>query len=409
VAIRDITADDVLGAIELLDDPARGRELLTSLHYQPARKYRLIQGGRFYDPGAVLGIAHRTATGEYLTSRQVNGRGRDAAGALERRGFFVDYGRLYPIDELPVDHSHGRPAPYLYVVLLWRFSRAIASKPRLTPFREARGELARLLAPFAIAKTAPDPAMPWLALRGELWELEGVDDTAMITEREIKSRSVAAGLVQPIYHHLSKGLDGTLPTQRAFAGAAVDVITAKIGHEPAYGDLLHRLGLADVGTDRSLYPGSGSPEVQDAIDAVEAIANPLRKRGGARLSAAENKAIESRAVLVAREHFEQEGYSTEDVGATMSYDVHATKGTKVVKIEVKGTTTRGGAVVLTRNEVDLHRVEHPNNALAVVKNIVLERFADGPVAFGGELVLEMPWKINESGLSPIAYDYTTGL
>ncbi|OBJ53405.1 hypothetical protein A9W95_18255 [Mycobacterium sp. 1423905.2] len=88
-----------------------------------------------------------------------------------------------------------------------------------------------------------------------------------------------------------------------------------------------------------------------------------------------------------REHFEKKlGFTTEDVGATLSYDVHATKRRKVVKVEVKGTTTDGAAVVLTRNEVNLHRLEYPNNALAVVRNITLNRSGDRPVASGGELV-----------------------
>ena len=37
----------------------------------------------------------------------------------------------------------------------------------------------------------------------------------------------------------------------------------------------------------------------------------------------------------------------------------------IVKGEVKGTTAEGAEVVLTRNEVKLHRAEHPNNALGV--------------------------------------------
>jgi len=150
---------------------------------------------------------------------------------------------------------------------------------------------------------------------------------------------------------------------------------------------------------------NGSPEVSDAIAAVESVSNPRRKFGR-RFTAAENAAIEERALLVTREHFENElGYSTKDVGKIASYDVHATKGDQVVKVEVKGTTTDGAGVVLTRNEVNLHRAEHPNNALAVVCNIALDRSGAQPVATGGELVLVMPWEINEGGLIPIAYDY----
>ncbi len=154
---------------------------------------------------------------------------------------------------------------------------------------------------------------------------------------------------------------------------------------------------------------SGSPEVSDAIAAVEWVSNPRRKFGR-RFSAAENAAIEERAVLVTREHFENElGYQTEDVGEYLSYDVRASKGQEVVKVEVKGTTTDGAQVVLTRNEVNLHRAEHPHTALAVVRNVTLDRSGERPVASGGELVLVMPWEIDEGGLSPIAYDYRTGI
>jgi hypothetical protein len=66
-------------------------------------------------------------------------------------------------------------------------------------------------------------------------------------------------------------------------------------------------------------------------------------------------------------------------------------------------------VVLTQNEVNLHRLEHPNNALAVVRNIVLDHNGDRPIATGGDLVLVMPWKIDEAVLSAIAYDYRTDI
>jgi hypothetical protein len=152
-----------------------------------------------------------------------------------------------------------------------------------------------------------------------------------------------------------------------------------------------------------------SSEVTDAFTAVEELTSPRRNLGRRRLTAAENRAIEERAVQVTREHFETRlGYATEDVGLTQSYDLHATKGREVIKVEVKGTTGDGSRVVLTRNEVNLHQQEHPNNGLAVVRCISLER-GETPMATGGELILLMPWEINPTSLNPIAYDYQTGV
>lgn len=183
---------------------------------------------------------------------------------------------------------------------------------------------------------------------------------------------------------------------------------------PGSGVLIEEDGLADrlkeLWSDHLVGIGrSASPEVSDAIAAVESVSNPRRKFGR-RFTAEENTAIEERAVLVTRKHFEDElGYKTEDVGAYESYDVRATKGQEVVKVEVKGTTTDGAEIVLTRNEVKLHRADYPNNALAVVRNIALDRSGDQPVASGGELVLVMPGSINEGDLVPFAFDYRTGI
>jgi hypothetical protein len=161
--------------------------------------------------------------------------------------------------------------------------------------------------------------------------------------------------------------------------------------------------------DEGLYVPGNSPEVADGVSAIDAINTPRRQRKRLRLSAAENKAIERRAVEVTRAHFEKLGYATKDVGLTESYDVHASMDGQEVKIEVKGTTSDGSDVVLTSNEVDLHIADHPRNALAIVRHIRLLRDDVNPKAVDGELVLEMPWQIDPDRLQPIAYRYRTGL
>lgn len=146
----------------------------------------------------------------------------------------------------------------------------------------------------------------------------------------------------------------------------------------------------------------------DAVTAVLSVVSP-RRAFGRSLTADERKAVEERAVKVTRECFDAMGFKTKDVGKTESYDVHATKGGQTIKVEVKGTTSDGAAILLTANEVELHRSEHPNNALAVVRHIVLGRSADQPTADGGELKLRMPWQVEPERLEPIAYRYRTGL
>jgi hypothetical protein len=171
--------------------------------------------------------------------------------------------------------------------------------------------------------------------------------------------------------------------------------------------------LGDVyraGDEGLTVPGD-SPEIADIEQAVFAIADPQRKRKGPRLTGAERRVIEQRAVVVTREHFESAlmGYTTKDVGDKESFDILAIKSDETVKVEVKGTTSNGTEIVLTRNEVKLHKDDHPANALAIVRNIQLHRQDDGPTATGGELQLTMPWEIDDARLEPIAYRYSTGL
>lgn len=151
-----------------------------------------------------------------------------------------------------------------------------------------------------------------------------------------------------------------------------------------------------------------SPDVVDAeILADEAAGRPPRRR--LLTSAAERRAIEERAVRVAAERFQTLGYQVADVGAVESYDLDCRRGEERLYVEVKGTTAGGEAVVLTKNEVELHRAQYPNNALAVVRRIDLDRSAEPPVATGGELVLISPWKIDDAALTPLSYQYETGV
>jgi hypothetical protein len=135
---------------------------------------------------------------------------------------------------------------------------------------------------------------------------------------------------------------------------------------------------------------------------------PPRPQPMQRLSPAENGAIEHHAVAIVREHFERLGFATEDVGATESYDIRATRGKRVVFIEVKGTTGTGESITLTANEVALHTTA-TDNALAIVRHIELGQTGGEAVAEGGELLLTMPWVPNASALRPIAYTYNTGI
>jgi G3E family GTPase len=167
--------------------------------------------------------------------------------------------------------------------------------------------------------------------------------------------------------------------------------------------IVHEAELVDP-----TLPGTQTPEseaVQEVLQEVAGNSRYNRKKGRNRLTAKENRAIEMHAVGMAIQHFKKAGWKkVEDVGDKKSYDVHCENGTKTLYVEVKGTTSHGDAVVITRNELQVHREQHPNNALFVVSKIQLER-GDEPTASGGEIYLRQPWPIEDADLNPIGYDY----
>lgn len=160
-------------------------------------------------------------------------------------------------------------------------------------------------------------------------------------------------------------------------------------------------------------PGDTAPEVHDAAVAADQTAGNDRKVSrsgqGYMLSVPEKNAIERRAIQVATDHFKLEKYKVRDVGATKSYDLQVTKPGEELHVEVKGTTSLGGEIILTYNEVEYHRARFPANALVVVRSIALDRTVSPPVASGGEFEIVTPWEINTSSLKPVSYRYTTGI
>lgn len=128
-------------------------------------------------------------------------------------------------------------------------------------------------------------------------------------------------------------------------------------------------------------------------------------RQGYGLSSVEKKAVERRALSVAIEYFDNEGFTDiKDVGDHASYDLTMLKGGQIHFVEVKGTTGTGAVVILTRNEVEVHQKYFPNNALAVVSSISLTR-GDAPVASGGVLRVILPWEVTQAQLEPMVFEY----
>lgn len=111
-------------------------------------------------------------------------------------------------------------------------------------------------------------------------------------------------------------------------------------------------------------------------------------------------------MAVAATYFRNAGYLIKDVSGKESFDLHGTRGDEVLTIEVKGTTSTASAVLLTKNEVALHKQLYPNNTLAVVHSIVLDKSGAAPCATGGQLSVRQPWLIDDSKLTALSFAYS---
>ncbi|MCP2270005.1 protein of unknown function (DUF3883) [Actinokineospora diospyrosa] len=162
-------------------------------------------------------------------------------------------------------------------------------------------------------------------------------------------------------------------------------------------------------TDRPVFvelTGHMTPEVADALIEIERAAGRPRRTGRG-LTQPEKTAVERQAMVLATEYLVALGWAVEDVGATHSYDIHATRPGEHLYVEVKGTTSNGDEVILTKNEVDLMRRVHPHSMLIVIHDIHLDRTGTKPLASGGTRTVFHPWDVRDEQLTPMSYRYRT--
>lgn len=141
---------------------------------------------------------------------------------------------------------------------------------------------------------------------------------------------------------------------------------------------------------------------------VEAISRPASALGqGFRLSVVDRIAIERRAMVLAEQWLESQGFVVVDRSRYSSFDLEASKDGTVFKIEVKGTTTADdGAIFMTKNEVDLHTADVGNTGLIIVSEIQLHAIEGKTEAMGGCVRAELPWDIGCWEKVPVAFRLT---
>jgi hypothetical protein len=243
-------------------------------------------------------------------------------------------------------------------------------------------------------------------------------DLRAISDHELEKRtSWARKIVQQNWGSISPFSDEIKIGAKAALPATFEKATAfakRIGYESIestnFGELLYKAAerLAEIYkaqlNDRDISIGDEAAEV------INSISRPLGVRGrrqGFGLNAKERRAIEVQAMSIATEWLNGEGFICKDCSARESFDILATRENAVIKVEVKGTTSDiCDSVMMTKNEVELHRQEKGSTALILVSQITLDRKDQEPQAFGGVLEVLWGWDIDEWLTEPLAFQVT---
>jgi Domain of unknown function (DUF3883) len=229
------------------------------------------------------------------------------------------------------------------------------------------------------------------------------DDVIVATGRSPQGQPVPIAWVQAALDRLRR--DGEVEIsvasvgyRSAFVGAA---LAALPGASTAHNPQRVLLPAASDTRGRTLVDGSSS----DVAVVEEAVRPRARGRRWSE-SPAVRRAIELHAMQAAVEHYTRQGWSVEDVSAFCSYDLHCERDDRVLRVEVKGTTSTGERVLLTRNEVAQGKAEYPSTALFVLADVTVVKEADErPSARGGRVIVLEPWMPRDEDLEPIAYEY----
>jgi hypothetical protein len=204
---------------------------------------------------------------------------------------------------------------------------------------------------------------------------------------------------------------------RLMSGEEVGIDVESLGHRSSFvGAVLATIPGVEIATDptrvrlrlaASEIVARGITEIEEAVDAVTELAQGRERPPGQgwRQSVAARRAIEHHAMQLAIDYYTNLGWTVEDVSAFGPFDLSCTKGEDLLHVEVKGTTSEGERVLVTRNEVAHALQEGVATSLYVVAGIQLHQ-ANGEVsAYNGRTIEVNPWEIPEESLSPIGYEF----
>jgi len=215
------------------------------------------------------------------------------------------------------------------------------------------------------------------------------------------------GTLEPFTDANDFGARAALP--KSFEDASA--IVKKIKYDEIEDDLVVRHLVEAAEMLRIIYSAQRqgrelSPADQTELDIIS-ITRPssnAAKSQGFGLTAQERRAVELRAMEVAGQWLQNQGYSIKDTSAKKPYDFEASQHAQTLFVEVKGTTSEAAeSIAMTHGEVELHRREKGRTALLIVSDIRLKTLDGNSAATGGKLEALLAWDIDEWTLMPTAF------
>jgi uncharacterized protein DUF3883 len=173
-----------------------------------------------------------------------------------------------------------------------------------------------------------------------------------------------------------------------------------------------RLVLSHPGRDHEALAeqlsGSGTPLEPESVQAIVDLAAGRVRRAvgqGFLASVEQRLAVERQAMNAAMAWYGSQGWTCRDVSRRESYDLRCTNGPRVLHVEVKGTTTDGARVIVTRREVEEARRLAPETELFVLAGVEVATRSDGAVvASGGNRRIAAAWGTDNGALVPLGYE-----